>query len=1021
MPLVNARYGVLETISEDDLVSRSVAVYGEWAQNELDLIRRFVAPGAVVVDGGAYIGTHALAFSRWVGRDGAVLCVEPNPAAIQCLSSCKARNHLDNLMIWQGALGDYVSFLGHFERPHDPRNLGSARVSFSTDTDSEASRFVATKTLDSFDLPGCDLIKLDVEGDEIRALRGAERTVIRHRPVIFSECNYLAFALPLLQWAKRLGYDVHGAVFDAFNQRNFFGSSLDLFGGNREASLVLVPSERREGFSQALVSPDILPVKGPDDLALLLFKKPQYPSEAVRLGPTPQEERHGERREARVLLPRHGRSVSLGSSKGEVEAAGQPVPARIIVSFYRQPQLVDRVFGSLQAIHQELERANTRVLFINDSPDDEALCRKLETCARAKGGLDLEVWTNEKNLGFIGSVNRALEACIARREDAILLNSDTFVFPGAVKEIRDVAYADPLIGFVSPRSNNATICTFPPSSSDAPLRPEEGYRRFREASGALPRFSYVPTAVGFCLHIRWTLLSDFGVLDAIFGRGYNEENDLIMRANRSGYRAVLANWAFVWHEGETSFGASHEDRNMLEERNARILAERYPEYAALVQDYFSSPEYRAEALLDGLRTGDDRKRRIAFDFSSFGTYHNGTFEAGKRLLEAASKTWPEAVQILVIISDEAWRFHQLGRLAGVSRIDPTDGQDTFAAVIRFGQPFEDWQVRDLARRSPVIGVFMLDPIAADCGNLRQEFEQSIWHFVLQWSDLVFANSEFTADQFSRRYRIGPNTELIPSRHSLALADYSEESDQDGSRLTLPDDFLLIVGNKFAHKGLIPAVERLASALPTEHFVALGSPDLGLDNVTALAVGGLSDTDVARCYARASCVIFPTHYEGFGFPILHALVRSKPVFVRRLPAFQEIAEHLAHGRENIHWFQTMADLVAMLRQGMPTWRGGPAVGEDTGWERSALEVYRNVERRMATAEVTFLAERLRVLETMFPRQQETPVAAMSPADAASRLGGEYCERLLRRLLSNRALFWMARQVWRLMRFRRPAKA
>ncbi len=42
------------------------------------------------------------------------------------------------------------------------------------------------------------------------------------------------------------------------------------------------------------------------------------------------------------------------------------------------------------------------------------------------------------------------------------------------------------------------------------------------------------------MYIKWQILADLGVFDEIYGLGYNEENDLIMRANRCGYRAVIA-------------------------------------------------------------------------------------------------------------------------------------------------------------------------------------------------------------------------------------------------------------------------------------------------------------------------------------------------------------------------------------------------------------------------------------------------------------------------------------------------
>ena len=49
---------------------------------------------------------------------------------------------------------------------------------------------ITIKTLDSFDLPGLDFMKIDVEGAEGLVLQGAEQTIRKYRPVIFFEHNY---------------------------------------------------------------------------------------------------------------------------------------------------------------------------------------------------------------------------------------------------------------------------------------------------------------------------------------------------------------------------------------------------------------------------------------------------------------------------------------------------------------------------------------------------------------------------------------------------------------------------------------------------------------------------------------------------------------------------------------------------------------------------------------------------------------------------------------------------------------
>ena len=63
---LQTRYGTMACLEADSVVSRSLDVYGEWAQLEMDLIASLVRPGETVADVGAFLGTHTLALARMV-------------------------------------------------------------------------------------------------------------------------------------------------------------------------------------------------------------------------------------------------------------------------------------------------------------------------------------------------------------------------------------------------------------------------------------------------------------------------------------------------------------------------------------------------------------------------------------------------------------------------------------------------------------------------------------------------------------------------------------------------------------------------------------------------------------------------------------------------------------------------------------------------------------------------------------------------------------------------------------------
>ena len=597
------------------------------------------------------------------------------------------------------------------------------------------------------------------------------------------------------------------------------------------------------------------------------------------------------------------------------------MPIDIIIPFYRQPSLVTSLFESLQRVGAELAATDCRVIAVNDSPEDDELKSRLrEAVAELSTWVPCRVIENERNLGFGRSVNGAARESVANRRDVILLNSDTIVFPGAIAEMHRVADLDPMIGFVSPRSNNATICSFPPQPEFKHLKPEESYAVFRELSRHLQEYHYVPVGVGFCLLIKFSILDEFGLLDEIYGRGYNEENDLVMRANRCGYQAALANHAFVYHIGEASFGGSDSPKEELEKRNSALLVERYPEYPRSIAKYFNGPQFQAEKMLTALLPASDGRLDLVFDFSSMGTYHNGTFEAAKCVLRAALVEWQNHFRIYALVSEEAQRFHQLDKLKNLLLVSPETTR-TFALAFRFGQPF-DYERLERMNRVGVLNVYMmLDTIAMDCLYLNHLNLETMWGTVFQYADAVLYNSRFVQDQFRRRFRLRPGMKEMAAYHSLDLNDY-----RDAQGGPVAGTYILVIGNAFAHKYVAATVDALARAFPREKIVALGLKEDARHNVTAYPSGNLTDAQMHNLLRDAQLVVFPSHYEGFGIPVVESLAYGKPVLARSIPVIRELREQLT-AKDNLILYGSTKDLVARLNEGFPKWQ--PTSGELNG--------------------------------------------------------------------------------------------
>jgi FkbM family methyltransferase len=166
-----------------------------WEPHIVAWCARFLRPGMTVVDVGANIGFHALHAACRVGPEGRVLAFEPDPRNAALLRmSLGLRSPRLPVEVIEAALSDrdgtlVLSDLGnpgnsgarftHESRGHLERLVHGPRPVFST---TSARRFD-----DHFDLHRLDLVKIDVEGFEPKALAGMEASIRRHRPAILTE------------------------------------------------------------------------------------------------------------------------------------------------------------------------------------------------------------------------------------------------------------------------------------------------------------------------------------------------------------------------------------------------------------------------------------------------------------------------------------------------------------------------------------------------------------------------------------------------------------------------------------------------------------------------------------------------------------------------------------------------------------------------------------------------------------------------------------------------------------------
>lgn len=190
------------TIYLDRGDSLGLSSKGIYEPIETKLIQNLVKPGDVVIDVGANIGYFTLQFARLVGKDGHVIAFEPEIGSFGLLEKNIRTNKYKNVEVHQLAVSDKNGELNLYVD-----NLGNLDHQIFNSTKYRSVQTVRCIALDEFleNQKRIDLIKMDIQGAEGKAINGMRTIFISHPELI------------LLTEYWPLGFELSGS-----NQSDFF-------------------------------------------------------------------------------------------------------------------------------------------------------------------------------------------------------------------------------------------------------------------------------------------------------------------------------------------------------------------------------------------------------------------------------------------------------------------------------------------------------------------------------------------------------------------------------------------------------------------------------------------------------------------------------------------------------------------------------------------------------------------------------------------------------------------------------
>jgi FkbM family methyltransferase len=230
------------------------AMMGVWEKESLRVLKRIIyrfglnQPNKVIADVGANIGYYSIFFSKYLDTSAKIFAFEPSMEILPVLRKNLVINNISNVKILDLAVADHTGRDEFFIAEH--HHESSLLKEWSNNATTGTKTVVATITLDDFFVKFNqsrfpDLIKMDIEGGGIYALKGITRCLTENRPFILIESHNQGEDGAVGHLLQQFNYEAYRSTNDKWvvHKDRDYTDPDGVWG-----TMLLMPAERKADF-----------------------------------------------------------------------------------------------------------------------------------------------------------------------------------------------------------------------------------------------------------------------------------------------------------------------------------------------------------------------------------------------------------------------------------------------------------------------------------------------------------------------------------------------------------------------------------------------------------------------------------------------------------------------------------------------------------------------------------------------------------------------------------------------------